>query len=166
MLYLVFFLDSCHVLQLFYYICSYHLICQLLLHSLSELGAFFCLATPWNQMGILGSMKQYPNSWFWWSGHLSSGVNPVFFSHPAVWAFHWLYKKNKITNNRGWKEETDKHRFRTANSMYVPMVIAITQQKSYALPAWLNNLDSHSWLLQSLTLDWLTNILHPSLPAL
>ena len=31
-----------------------------------------------------------------------------------MWAFHWLYKKTKT--NRGWKEETDKHEFRTANA--------------------------------------------------
>ena len=57
------------------------------------------------------------------SGLQSNQINPhtgfllvwcgphCFFSHPAMLAFHWLYKdKNKNqTTKRGWKEETDKH---------------------------------------------------------
>ena len=39
---------------------------------------------------------------------------PLFFLTPDRVGISQVVQKNKITNNRGWKEETDKHGFRTA----------------------------------------------------
>ena len=95
-----------------------------------------------------------------------------------MWAFKSLYKKQ---NYGGWKEETDKHEFRSANAgkwigyflafIYVLMFIAIarTRRKSYTAT---KNADSYghrlyfpipysdcfsapNWLLRSSTPNWL-----------
>ena len=62
--------------------------------------------------------KKCPNGEFSWFCDSSSGVDPVLILTPGCVGIAQvvLKKKNNQTTNRGWKEETDKHRFRTTNA--------------------------------------------------
>ena len=83
-----------------------------------------------------------------------------------MWVFHWLSKKIFKKTNRGWKEETDKHGFRTVNArskvgtlkhscMY--LYIARTQRKSHTAT---KNAESFGHCLHCPVSSFLTARLH------
>ena len=80
-----------------------------------------------SSQSILNDMKQYPNSGFCWFAVCLVVWTPLFPLTPGCVGISQVVQKNKNkkqTTNRGWKEEIDKHRFRTAKLRKVKLALS------------------------------------------